>query len=270
MIESSSQSIYDNSAPVFAKRWETVHRIGAEVDRQHFWYVIRNERIYAMLRAFEPDLRRKSMLELGCGNGNVIGYLWEHGLTNCSGWDLNSYALDLARQRYPSITFQEKNFLEEKPESRYEILGLFDLLEHLPNDVNVLKVIRRLVKPRGRIILTVPAHQWLWSAYDDFYGHIRRYSKSQMVSALEQAGYSNIHCFHFMSALVPFILFSRKQISKTVINFDSEMNERFSRDSGLPPSLINTLAKFILRLEQNLFVLQSIEFGSSIIATATA
>ncbi len=269
MIEVPTRSAYSNTSPIFAKRWQTVHSVGAAVDRQHFWYVIRNERIYSMLKAFEPDLINKSILELGCGNGNVVGYLWEHGLTNCTGWELNSYALNLAKQRYPSIRFEEKDFLEEQSEVRFDIVGLFDLLEHLPNNIESLKSIRRLINPGGKIIITVPAHQWLWSAYDDFYGHMHRYSKSQLISTLEQSGYSKIRCTHFMSALVPFLFLSRKIFSKIATGFDEDMNKRFQRDAELPPRLINSLAKLILQLEQFLLGQHEIPFGSSIIATAT-
>jgi SAM-dependent methyltransferase len=214
-------------------------------------------------------LQRKSFLELGCGSGNVIGYLWEKGLTNSTGWELNSHALQLAERRYPAIKFERKDFLQEESENCYDILGLFDLLEHIGDDVQALKTIRKLINPAGRIVITVPAHQWLWSKYDDFYGHFRRYSKSQMTLSLKKAGYKNIHCSYFMASLVPALWLSRRRIAHEQNDFNNKMNDLFRKHSGIPPAPINSLAKSVLSLEQKFLGLNDIGFGSSLIATAT-
>ena len=74
------------------------------------------------------------------------------------------------------------------PESA-DLIVLFDVLEHVEQDEASLVAMRRLLKPGGRIVLTVPAHQWLWSAHDVGLHHMRRYSRSLLRERIEKAGY---------------------------------------------------------------------------------
>ncbi len=168
----TSNTIFEHASPADARRWKLVHDVTHKVDRQHFWHVVRNERILAVIKRAIPNYKTASVLEVGCGVANVLGYLYEHGIPDCTGWEINAYSLGVARQRYPRIHFVEKDFLQISVEKvNFDVVGLFDALEHFEDDIDCLKSIRTLLRPGGTVVLTVPAHQFLWSVYDDFFGH---------------------------------------------------------------------------------------------------
>jgi len=81
-------------------------------------------------------------------------------------------------------------------------VGLFDVLEHVRDDGAFLATVHRVLRPGGRLYLTVPALQWLWSEADAGCGHFRRYRRSQLVAQLEQAGFDVDYSTYFFSQLV--------------------------------------------------------------------
>jgi len=73
---------------------------------------------------------------------------------------------------------------------RYQIVFTSNVLEHIPDDLQVLKELRAVLEEDGRLLVYVPAFQILWTTMDDAVGHVRRYSRSQLVKQLEKAGYN--------------------------------------------------------------------------------
>ncbi|PWT95005.1 MAG: hypothetical protein C5B53_12090 [Candidatus Melainabacteria bacterium] len=255
------------ASPADAARWQLVHDVTMKVDRQHFWHVIRNERIAGLINRLIPT-RNASYLEIGCGAANVIGYLFENGLRNCTGWDISPYALETARNRYPQVQFELHDFLRDDPgQTRFDIVGSFDCLEHFPDEQAVLKGFYKLVKPGGYVILTVPAMRVLWSIYDEFFGHYKRYEKTELQQRLSQAGFINIQAAYMMAPLVPPLLLSRKTTSTSRYTKEDVKN-MFRREGSLPNPLVNLCAKLVLRAEHSLFGMKDIGFGSALIAAA--
>lgn len=88
-------------------------------------------------------------------------------------------------------------------------VGLLDVIEHIEHDVEFLKEINRLIIPRGRVYVTVPAHQWLWSDEDLLAGHHRRYTVKTPSSLLGKAGFTIDFATYFFS-FIPFPIFLRR------------------------------------------------------------
>jgi len=100
-----------------------------------------------------------------------------------------------------------------KFDAPFEVVGMFDVLEHLPDDRRALQDVRRVLAPTGRLLLTVPAHMALWSHTDEFANHYRRYSVAQLRQALTESGYRVEFASEFMMALVPFMWLNRRAAS---------------------------------------------------------
>jgi SAM-dependent methyltransferase len=94
-------------------------------------------------------------------------------------------------------------------EAEFDVIGAFDVLEHIKEDELALSQVFRATKPGGGIVLTVPQHPWLWSTLDDFGCHKRRYSRSELVGKVGRAGFSVLRVTSYVSLLLPLLLLSR-------------------------------------------------------------
>ena len=154
------------------------YRQMAATEDEHWWFCGRStiaETIIGGLGLPEGA----SIVEIGAGTGGNIAMLERFGEVQAVEMS------DLARQIAWEKTGRE--FLYGYLPDRIPVAGIgrldlsFDVLEHVDEDEASLAAMRRLLKPGGRIVLTVPAHQWLWSAHDVGLHHMRRYSRSQLV-----------------------------------------------------------------------------------------
>ena len=254
---------------VTTDQWSLVHKIVAEVDRQHYWHMARNERVHKLLQSNVPDLGRKSFLEVGSGGANVVGYLCEQGMNNLTGWEINPDALKIAKLRYPSIRFENTDFMTCTDQfDRFDIVGHFDFLEHIENDLDCLQHLIRFIKPGGVMIMVVPAMPRLWSWLDESFGHFRRYEKKGLREILSKAGFKDIRASYMMGPLVPLIMLKRNILESKNPSTMDELEALYARDSGLPHPILNEALKALLRLETSLMPSSDFGFGSSLIACA--
>lgn len=250
-------------------QWSVLHEVTQRVDREQFWHVTRNERIHATLRRFIPELKSKSFLEVGCGVANVVGFLHESGMSNLTGWEINPEALAIARKRYPLVQFDSCNVLSDVPgDKQFDIIGHFDFLEHIDDDLDCLKKLFRSLRPGGWTILTVPANPNFWSWHDEFFGHFRRYEKQGLIDVLHAAGFVDVRVCHFMSSLVPLLLLNRKFINRSKPVSAQDLEKKYKQESDLPNPLLNSALKSILRLENKAFANVDLGCGTSLIAIA--
>ena len=97
----------------------------------------------------------------------------------------------------------------------FDVIGAFDVIEHVEEDEEVLSQIYNACKPGGGVIITVPQHPWLWSEGDVFSRHKRRYTKKELVGKIQRAGFEIVDTTSFVSLLLPLMLLSRlKNVSK--------------------------------------------------------
>lgn len=153
-----------------------------------------NRWIYGMLR---PYLGSRIM-EIGCGTGNLTGDFARHGRVLAV--DMHEGYLKEARRRLKGI--QGVSFLKinlERPLRELKRFGAdtivcVNVLEHLKDDHGVLTRCLRLLKPGGKLLLFVPAFQFLFGSMDKSYGHFRRYSRSGLQEKVARAGFSVKYC----------------------------------------------------------------------------
>ena len=88
-------------------------------------------------------------------------------------------------------------------DASFDFVGLFDTIEHIPDDASVLREVARILKPTGLVFLSVPAYQFLYSQNDRLVHHCRRYTRSQMNTLLEESGFTPVKASYFNAFLFP-------------------------------------------------------------------
>ena len=209
------------SAATYDPRWfDLLER----VEDRHFWFTARWRVIAALARQAMRDAPANSrVLEIGCGNGGLLATLQSACPTaRVIGTDLYLDALRHARGR-SSAALVQCDVRRPPFDVPFHLIGMFDVLEHLPDDVSVLRDVRRMLAPGRALLLTVPAHMWLWSYFDVASNHQRRYSPRALRQALVAAGFTVEYLSQFMAPLVPIMWASRRASAKKQRDAADEM-----------------------------------------------
>jgi SAM-dependent methyltransferase len=180
----------------------------AAAEAGNFWFRARNRLILWALGAYAPGFG--SLLEIGCGTGFVLsGIASGFPKARLHGSELYASGLAFARERLPSADFMQMDARAIPYVGEFEVVGAFDVLEHIEEDARVLEQIHGALRPGGVLLLTVPQHAWLWSPLDESARHARRYGKADLHAKLEAAGFKVARSTSFVSALLPFMFLSR-------------------------------------------------------------
>jgi SAM-dependent methyltransferase len=178
---------------------ETLMKATLEVDEHHWWYRGRRRVIRAELDRLPlpPGAR---VLDAGCGSGRTLQELVDYG--DVSGIELNTEAAALARGR--ALGDVEVGRLEELPweDGTFDLITCLDVIEHVPDDTAALAELRRVCRPGGWLLVTVPAYQALWSRHDEANHHYRRYSRAALRAAAGAAGWELVLMSSFNSLLL--------------------------------------------------------------------
>jgi 2-polyprenyl-3-methyl-5-hydroxy-6-metoxy-1,4-benzoquinol methylase len=226
-----------------------------QAEQTHFWFAARREKI---CRAFHQHVDKKSsILEIGGGTGFVAAELHKQGFSVAMA-DIHLNGLNFAKEKGIKTLYQFDLF---RPpfQQEFDVICLFDVLEHLEDDQLALKCLQSMLKPGGKIILTVPAHQWLWCQDDETAGHRRRYTKKSLTHLFATSGWKIISIQYFFMAILPFLLL-RKFLKK---------------DSGKPivlplPKLFNKILYSVTKAEFYLDKFFPNRAGGSLLAVAQA
>ena len=233
----------------------------AKLEDRHYWFRARNEIVAAVMRRHSVAAHRRArILEIGCGNGNVLSYLSRTLEQDVWGADLFVEALGYCYERahLPVVQLDAHSLPFE---GTLDAVCLFDVLEHLPADMEVLAEIHRALRPGGKVILTVPAYQKLWSYFDEFSHHQRRYHRAQLCRKMEAVGFTVEMCSYYMMGLLPLVIAGRKFQSWR----HSDIDEMAEADLRVIP-IVNELLYLICSAEKWLVSRTGLPVGASIIA----
>ena len=155
-------------------------------------------------------VRSSLVLEVGCGTGNVLRIL-RKACPNSAvvGMELWFEGLKHAKLRSDAALVQAdvRSLPFGKP---IDLVGIFDVLEHIPDDRGILTALFEGLAPGGCVVLTVPAHPSLWSYFDEAAHHCRRYSATELRGKLADAGFQVEFLSQFMASIFPLVWFVRK------------------------------------------------------------
>jgi 2-polyprenyl-3-methyl-5-hydroxy-6-metoxy-1,4-benzoquinol methylase len=185
-----------------------LHDVLAEAETEHFWFVARGHLILWALQRYFPDAR--TFCDLGCGSGAMLKTIHERRPElRLTAADALTEGLSRARLRVPAAEFVQLDLQRLPFDAEFDVVGIFDVLEHLDDDVAMLEALRSAIVPGGGFVITVPQHQWLWSAVDEFSHHRRRYSRRELVEKIRRAGFRLEYVTSFMTLLLPVLVMSR-------------------------------------------------------------
>lgn len=223
-----------------------------ELYESHWWWRARERLITEMVADLCPPGGFGQILDIGCGDGLFFDVLRRFGLPE--GVEPDEHIVTATGRRKGTIYVRpfEPSF---DPGKRYGLILMLDVLEHLDNDLEALIHVRSLLAPGGRLILTVPASQALWTNHDVMNQHRRRYTHQGLERVAREAGLSVSFLSYYFVWLAPLKLLVR-------------LKERLFRSEPVPASVpiapLNHTFYAISRLEQKTWGRLRLPFGSSL------
>jgi SAM-dependent methyltransferase len=228
----------------------------AEQDSRHWWFVARR-RILSDLIKREIHLPSDArILEIGCGTGHNFEMLGQFGGIDAIEIDEGARAL-ASRRLGREVGTAPLPELSGIPDGTYHLIALLDVLEHIEEDEASLASIKRKLAPGGRILLTVPANQWMWSAHDAAHHHHRRYSKDRLARVIKRAGLRPHRISYFNTLLFPLAAAAR---------IVGKISGKKESDDQMPPKPVNSLLGAIFGLERHLVGRVPMPAGVSLVA----
>lgn len=184
----------------------------AQFEESNFWFVNRARLIAHLLRQHCPACRE--FLEIGCGTGSVLLALRKQlPRVSLVGSELHLRGLAVARRRLGDDAMLLQMDARKIPATgQFDVIGAFDVLEHIAEDQIVLAEIRNALKPGGSLIIAVPQHPWLWSPADETARHVRRYARGEIERKLRAAGFHIVRSTSFNAVLLPLMAVSRLRL----------------------------------------------------------
>lgn len=228
----------------------------AAVQQRHWWFAARRRIVATVIdRLALPS--QPEILEIGCGTGGNLAMLATFGHLYAMEYDEHARSIAAALGVCP---VSQGALPEPVPfdDGTFDLVCLLDVLEHINDDNAALARAARLLKPSGRLLVTVPAYAWLWSTHDGAHNHQRRYTSKLLRHRARTAGLAVDRLGYFNTLLFPMIAAARLGRKLTGGHEGS--------DALLPSPPINALLAGIFGLEQHVVRNKLFPFGTSVMA----
>lgn len=233
----------------------------AEVEPRSFWYRARSRLIVDVVRRHFPSARE--ILEVGSGSGGTLLAL-HRALPGARlvGAEPSSEGLAIARGRVPDdVELVELDARAMPYHDRFDVVGAFDVLEHIVEDDAAIAGLAQAARPGGGVILLVPQHPRLWSDMDRIARHVRRFTRRELRAKVEGAGLDIEYVGSFVFTLLPALVVSRFARRALGRSYDPV--------SELEPGPLNGVFEAILGFERRLIARRvSLPFGASLLLVA--
>jgi SAM-dependent methyltransferase len=233
----------------------------AATEEASFWFRGRNALIlWALDRYFA---HATSFLEIGCGTGFVLAGIRGHlPQLELAGAEVSAAGLEVARGRLPGVPIYQMDARRIPFENAFDVIGAFDLLEHIDRDDEALAQAHQAARPGGGLLLSVPQHRWLWSPADEVSGHRRRYDRADLLAKLHRVGFTPLRVTSFMSLLLPAMALARLRTRRAGQSYDWLGEVRLGW-------MTNRVLELVLDVERSMIRAgASFRFGGSLLVVA--
>ncbi len=231
----------------------------AASEGRHWWFVGRRSIIETVIRERLRPQRGARILEAGCGTGGNLALLRQFGELEAFEYDADARQIASARSGLDVMPGHLPDGISGIG-GTFDIVGLFDVLEHLDDDEGSLRALARLLSPDGKIVLTVPALPKLWSSHDEVHHHHRRYSRKALLDVLSKAELHVEYVTYFNFLLLPAAIIQR-------------LASRFSSRSGnldsAPSEPVNSILAAVFGAERIWLRRSRLPIGLSLLAICT-
>ncbi len=227
-----------------------------DVESRHWWFRARRDILQRIIERKLGNPVGARILEVGCGTGGNLAMLSRFG--HVTGMEMNALAVRESMTRSAAVILHGR-VPEDLPDSKYDLVALLDVLEHIEDDVALLQALRGNIAANGFLLLTVPAYTFLWSHHDIVVHHYRRYTQSRLAGVLENNGYTLRYISYFNTILFPLVAATR--IVKRRLGGTSS-------DLTMPGAFLNRIFYGLFASERHLLPAHSLPFGVSIVAIA--
>jgi 2-polyprenyl-3-methyl-5-hydroxy-6-metoxy-1,4-benzoquinol methylase len=226
--------------------------------RRHWWWRARESMLVREIQRHQPLSGWGNLLDVGCGDGLFFDQLARFGEVWGVESDESLVPADSRRRDRIHVGAFDASF---SPNRRFGLVLMLDVLEHLRDPVGALEHARCLLRPGGRVLITVPAFPLLWTHHDDLNQHFVRYRKRSLAAVLEPAGLrmmSSHYCFHWLFPI------------KLAVRGLERLGGKDGAPATVPPSWLNRLFFALTRAEQTTVGRLDLPFGSSLLAWCAA
>jgi SAM-dependent methyltransferase len=236
-----------------------VYQQMAELDDRHWWYRARRRILAELIRREVHPAADSRILEIGCGTGHNLAML--SGFGHVDGLELDDEAAALSEKRLGRVIIRSPLPELDGVSNDYDLIGAFDVIEHIDDDHAALAAIATRLKPGGKFMMTVPAHPWMWTAHDVANHHKRRYSKRSLRALVEGSPLRLDKIGYFNSLLFPLAIVERAA---------SKLRGKDDGNVSLPPRPLNNLFEAVFASERYLVGRLPLPPGLSLFAVASA
>lgn len=227
------------------------------LEEKHWWHIAKRKAVLKLLSKFVKSKKIK-ILDIGCGTGRNVEVFQGLGIT--FGLDSSNEAIKFCQIRGLKNIKLGSSDKTGLPGQSYEVVTLLDVLEHV-DDSKTLKEVSRVLKPKGLVVITIPALPGLWSQWDEVLHHKRRYTKQGLTKILIQNGFKPLKISYMYSYLV---------VPAFVIRFFKSIlfKSKYPSDFKVSVPFINWLLGKASALELSVLLKWGMPFGTSIISVA--
>ena len=229
----------------------------AETEARHWWFTGRRAILSKMIEGLALPQNSK-ILEVGCGTGGNLKMLAKFG--EVSALEMDVTARGIAAKKTKNLYDIRAGYCPDDipfREQQFDLICMFDVLEHIEKDAETLISLKKLLKKNGRILITVPAYQWLYGSHDEFLHHKRRYSAKELRGKFATSGLQPLKFSYFNTILFPLAVAVRLK--------DKLLGNQSVTGTSVPPALINKLLTAIFSAERFLIKHFNLPFGVSLL-----
>jgi len=179
-----------------------------QLEDSYWWHVSKRNLVRRLTSQHVGRGKNQIYMDIGCGTGRLIAEVrdWKRW-KKIVGLDGSATALSFCKKR-GKADFIQTDFEKTLPvnNNSVDVITSLDVVEHVAGDQRLIKEFYRILKPGGVVMVAVPAHQWLWTYWDDMLGHKRRYETVEVKDKFEKAGLDVEKISYFYSYLLPMAL----------------------------------------------------------------